>query len=145
MDIQAAIDWFAGTNVQSAIIGPTVSGFLGACAYAFHQRKSNKVVLSELIQEIERLAVEHWCSLPSDTNNRARCIEIQHKFKTLAWRADQNREYKKNALKGYRQAVTGGDFEDPNRPVYIYSSQEIKLICQRARRLRKDLKIKKHH
>lgn len=145
MVFQDVVNWLAETNMQAAVIGSVVSSIFGVGAYVFHQKKLNKIVLSELIQEIERLAIEHWCSLPSDTNNRARCTEIQHKFSTLAWRMDQNKEYKKNALVEYRISVTGGEFDDPNRQILNYTSSGISEISESAKKLRKSLKIKKHH
>ena len=90
--MQAIINWFAETNVQAAIIGPFLSAILTAITYCFSQNTQKKITISNLIQDIERLSTEHWCSPASDEINRARCIEILHKFKTLGWKMDQKKD-----------------------------------------------------
>ncbi|MCK6417384.1 MAG: hypothetical protein L6Q57_00375 [Alphaproteobacteria bacterium] len=139
------LTWLSETNIQAAIIGPIVSMAISVAAYKIQQNNSIKVCLANLIQEIEDLATEHWCSPSSDTNNHFRANKILSKLKTLGWKINQDTDKKKNAMISYRQAVTDHDFDDPHRQFVLFDSPRIILISEKAKNLRKALGIKKHH
>ncbi len=137
--------WLKETNIQAAIIGPLISSLIGGGAFLWHQSNSKKSNLSDLIQEIEELAIEHWCSPSADSNNHFRAIKILSKIKTLGWRINQKKEKNKSALIEYRQAITSEGFDDPNRDFVAFENPRILLIGSKAKNLRKTLGIKKHH
>lgn len=135
------LDWLSETNIQAALLGPILS-YLG---YLWLSSKSKKIYLSDLIQEIETLAFEHWCSPGTDTNNHMRAIRIQTKLKMLGWRVNKKDKKVSDALREYRETVTGGSFAEPDRHLIPFEDPLIELIGTKARELRRALKIKKEH
>ena len=141
----AVIGWLQETNIQAAIIGPAISTLISWIAYAYRQSQKRRANIAKLIQKIERLAIEHWCSPGADTNNKIRGIRISNELQTLSWRIDQKKLENRKALISYRKAVTGGDFADPAREDLAFADPRIALIKRCARDLRKALNIKKEH
>ncbi len=134
-------DWISEINIQAAISGPLLS-YLG---YLWLNTKSKKIYLSDLIQEIETLAFEHWCSPGNDNNNHMRAIRIQTKLKMLGWRVNKRDKKVSDALREYRETITGGSFAEPDRHLITFEDPLIELIGTKARELRRALKIKKDH
>lgn len=143
--IEEAFKWLSETNIQAAVIGPVATGLLGIIPYALHKREKKKINIAELIQEIEELATEHWCSAGSDSDNHFRAIKIYSRLKKLGWKIDQNKEKNKSALIAYRQAVTSSPFDDPTRVLVLFEDPRIVLISDKAKELRKALGIKRGH
>ncbi len=137
--------WIGETNIQAALIGPLISSLIGGIAYWFHNENAKKIALASLIQDIERLAMHHWCSDPNDNTGRIRCLDLQNLMQTLSWKINKKCISQKDALIEYRQAVTGGEFSESNKPILSHNSPRIILISEKAKNLRKVLGIKKHH
>ncbi len=135
------IEWLTEINIQAALSGPILS-YIG---YLWISSKAKKIYLSDLIQEIETLAFEHWCSHGSDTNNHMRAIRIQSKLKTLSWRINQSNKTISKAFGEYREIITGDNFTDPDRHLILFEDDKIELIGTKARELRRILDIKKDH
>jgi hypothetical protein len=135
------VQWFSETNIQAALLAPAFT-YVG---YLCINSRAKKIYLSDLIQEIETSAFEHWCSPGSDPNNHLRAIRIQSKLKTLGWRINQRNKNISDAFREYREAITGGSFADPNRTFVPFEDSIIELITTKARELRRVLKIKKDH
>lgn len=133
--------WVKETNIQSALIGAGLAWI----ASLYNKSQQNKSKLSELIQEIESLSIEHWCSSPTDTNNHFRAIKIQSKLQTLSWRVGGSNYEVRLAIIGYRKAITNDDFGETNRQFVIFESSRVQLIQERARELRQKLGLKKYH
>lgn len=137
--------WLSGTNIQAAVIGPIITSVIAYIAFFVRDGQARKCKLAGLVQEIEELGIEHWCSAGSDTNNHHRCIKIQNKIQTFSWRIDQKSEENKKALIALRQSITSGDFDAVNRPAFPFEDPRILLINEKAKAMRKALGIKKHH
>ena len=134
-------NWICQANVQSVVI----SSLLGYLIHLYRETNKNKTDTGNLIQEIEGLAFEHWCSNASDINNHMRCVKIYSRLKTLSWKINQNKEANRTALLEYRKAVTSDPFDDPNRTLILFENPRIDLISSKAKELRKALGIKKEH
>lgn len=134
--------WFSLTNLQAGVTTLVVYFVSNGVTYLLRQNKSKKIILSCLIQDVEDLAIEHWCSDATDANNRARGIKIQQKIRTVAQKIDKKTERIQSALIEFRQAVTGGNFDSADRLAVPYENEKILLILAMAEKLRESLNIR---
>lgn len=139
--IEAIFSWILKINIQASVVG------LGASfiAYKYNSVQNSKKQQSQLIQKIQRLATEHWCSSGSDTNNHFRAIEIQQTLQMLSWKIDQSDEKIKQSFIDLRQAVTRDNFAETDRNPILFDDPHIELINRLTKDLRKNLKLKKEH
>ncbi|MGB1077492.1 MAG: hypothetical protein ACPG05_04225 [Bdellovibrionales bacterium] len=141
----AFFEWLLEINMQAAIASLIASGLSGFIVYNINQKNIKKTDLSNLIQEIEDIAIDYWCSDGRKKENKERSLKIKKKLQTLSWRVNQNKPEIKAALKEYRQSITSGSFESPNRKPSPHEDPRICQIYDKARILRKKCKIKRHH
>ena len=97
--IEEAFKWLYKTNIQAAVIGPVATGLLGIIPYALHKREKKKINIAELIQEIEELATEHWCSAGSDSDNHFRAAHSSQMLNGAA-NANGNVKRRRNGFSG---------------------------------------------
>lgn len=143
--MEPILDWIKETNIQAAVIGPIISSIIGGFAFVVHEKNTRKIALSKLIQETESLAIDHWCSEANDNENRRRANKILYNIKTLGWKIDQKNQNIKDAIIGFRQSITSGDFGETSRQSISFDNTRITLISEKTKNLRKTLNLKKHH
>lgn len=140
--------WLNATNLQAAVITIATYVLIKFVPYLFRENKLLKASQSNLIQDIEDLAVDHWCSHGTDANNHSRTLKILQKFRHLARMIDQKKERTRFALIEYRKSVTnddGDDFISKDRKAVPYKDARIDLILTKAKDLRKILNIKEQY
>jgi hypothetical protein len=140
---KTVLDWFKETNIQAAIISPIISAIIAVTAFMVQDQWRKKTVLADLIQEVEALAIEHWC-VGKKSDHRFRTVNLQNKLQTLSWRIGRSKGAQE-AMIELRQTITGGDFDNPNKGNLNYNDSHVTLMKEKCRRLRKALKLKKYH